>query len=523
MGAAHAKEDCSPSDSHKVAHFSKKIEIIKTLRPYGPIQQASYVSEEEVPPDEHPAQRNESIDRSLFALTDEEPWASKTILSLDGGGVRGYSSLLILQQLMEMIANLERSADPEAISSAYSPLVDCLQDVHLPPMASDTKSTSHYLPCHYFDYVSGTSTGGLIAIMLGRLRMNIDDCIEEHEHLSARVFQKPSSRLKRSMTNHNKEAKWRALKDHFDMLRPTWLSPSEGGEQPALFKADPSGCRTIVCSLKSTQNNNSQTPFLFRSYHQPWHPSPSIERLGRDPAKQDTFAIWQVARATSAAPFCSKPVSLNKNQYYDAAVSLNNPSWEAVKEVSLLAGGSLDVIDVLLSVGGGCARANKPESNFGGGSLEKDLANIPDIIHHKVRSESENFFKYYRLDVGEGLQDVRLNEWMPKSSGKKTLQSIREATARYLQKQEVISQFQECAADLNKRRIRRAQTMRWERFATGTQYKCPKEDCPKQCLRLPDRNDLIDHLRSRHDCPPPDTAHYREVETVLDRGRTNSE
>jgi patatin-like phospholipase/acyl hydrolase len=47
------------------------------------------------------------------------------LLTLDGGGVRGLSALMILQELMEKI-------DP-----------DC------PPR-----------PCDYFDMIGGTSTGG---------------------------------------------------------------------------------------------------------------------------------------------------------------------------------------------------------------------------------------------------------------------------------------------------------------------------------------------------------------------------
>lgn len=62
------------------------------------------------------------------------------ILALDGGGVRGLSSLLILQRVMQEIQRLNG-------------------DSELP------------LPCEYFDLICGTSTGGLIAIMLGRLRM----------------------------------------------------------------------------------------------------------------------------------------------------------------------------------------------------------------------------------------------------------------------------------------------------------------------------------------------------------------
>jgi len=61
-------------------------------------------------------------------------------LTFDGGGVRGLSSLLILREIMETI---ERQTD-----------------------ADETP-----LPCEYFDLIGGTSTGGLIAIMLGRLGM----------------------------------------------------------------------------------------------------------------------------------------------------------------------------------------------------------------------------------------------------------------------------------------------------------------------------------------------------------------
>jgi patatin-like phospholipase/acyl hydrolase len=62
------------------------------------------------------------------------------VLSLDGGGVRGLSSLLILREIMEEI---QRRSSAECTP----------------------------LPCEYFDLIGGTSTGGLIAIMLGRLRM----------------------------------------------------------------------------------------------------------------------------------------------------------------------------------------------------------------------------------------------------------------------------------------------------------------------------------------------------------------
>jgi patatin-like phospholipase/acyl hydrolase len=68
------------------------------------------------------------------------------ILSLDGGGVRGVSSLYMLKELMAQVKRERRVDHPNE-----------------PP--------STLRPCDVFDLICGTSTGGLIAIMLGRLGM----------------------------------------------------------------------------------------------------------------------------------------------------------------------------------------------------------------------------------------------------------------------------------------------------------------------------------------------------------------
>jgi patatin-like phospholipase/acyl hydrolase len=62
------------------------------------------------------------------------PSSDLRLLALDGGGVRGLSALMILEQLMEAV-------DPDA-----------------PPK-----------PCDYFDMIGGTSTGGYVMDILVRL------------------------------------------------------------------------------------------------------------------------------------------------------------------------------------------------------------------------------------------------------------------------------------------------------------------------------------------------------------------
>ena len=44
-------------------------------------------------------------------------------------------------------------------------------------------------PCEYFDLIAGTGTGGLIAIMLGRMRMDLVDCMEVYVRMTRKVFE----------------------------------------------------------------------------------------------------------------------------------------------------------------------------------------------------------------------------------------------------------------------------------------------------------------------------------------------
>jgi len=44
-------------------------------------------------------------------------------------------------------------------------------------------------PCEQFDLIAGTGTGGLIAIMLGRLRLDIDTCKDVYVRMTRRVFE----------------------------------------------------------------------------------------------------------------------------------------------------------------------------------------------------------------------------------------------------------------------------------------------------------------------------------------------
>jgi patatin-like phospholipase/acyl hydrolase len=94
----------------------------------------------------------------LSMASDQRPLR---LLSFDGGGVRGLSSLIILKRIMYVLHQKAGLEEREP-----------------------------FRPCEHFDIIAGTSTGGLIAIMLGTLRMSVDDAIQSYLAFAPKIFPK---------------------------------------------------------------------------------------------------------------------------------------------------------------------------------------------------------------------------------------------------------------------------------------------------------------------------------------------
>lgn len=50
---------------------------------------------------------------------------------------------------------------------------------------------NNFKPHHYFDYMVGTSTGGLSALMLGRMEMDIESVLSTYDDVGEQVFRHP--------------------------------------------------------------------------------------------------------------------------------------------------------------------------------------------------------------------------------------------------------------------------------------------------------------------------------------------
>ncbi|KAH8894138.1 FabD/lysophospholipase-like protein [Thozetella sp. PMI_491] len=466
--------------------------------------------------------------RSYRDVSDERkefPWGKKVVISFDGGGIRGYASLLIMKALMEKVKEVEEERSNGQCSSLDYPWMDSSTPGSASPRRNRTE-LDDFLPCHYFDYMAGTSTGGLTAIMLGRLRMTVDEALEKYTEFGNAVFG-------RVRWFHERSALWwprakfasrktRAAfqKIVFDKLHDdtTNLTKEESERAPFVYREDRT--RTMVFSFCINKKGGVEFPWLWRSYdHELVATAGGSETFGlpMNPSTAHTNPIWQIARATSSAPRYFESIKIDGKKHLDGGMCCNNPSINALKEVRRKHGYSPDLF---VSIGTGLKAANTEEEpalklkDFMKASRVDDvrrkqfLKKYLEIGHHwrqymtdcEGETGTNGWYSdcdaagvrlWHRLNVEGSLAEVPLDDWQPANSGDKTLKRIKEETAQYLAQETIQARIEEIAKALVEIRVERAMTERWEEFATEVIYRCPHENCR---TIYPTRDKLRQHL-----------------------------
>ncbi|KAI5201351.1 FabD/lysophospholipase-like protein [Aureobasidium subglaciale] len=405
-----------------------------------------------------------------------EPHLREAVLTFDGGGTRGYASLLIVRGLLRHIRTVESEFDDE-VGQAQSSSVE---EYDLP------------LPCDYFNFMFGTSTGGIISIMLGRLRMNIVDCIDVYDNLSSRIFAKKqpfyfAGRNKYDCLELERIIK-AVVKDHAQQrgtdepqLEDPLIINEENRSQNGRGARQRIPCRVGVLAMREDATNHKyENVHLFRSYHNPTHYSgrrrSERKALVLNLDNQQSASISKVARATSAAPTYFRPVMIEGLKYIDGGVEVNNPAQHAWAEAGSMhqyhpAGpcpnsASHSGIRFLVSIGTGLQASQRVTS---GGLLILKLRSLlkkalkamtdPEPVHDWM-TQAANASIYYRFNVDQGLEKMKMDECqIVNGTENYTFSKIARAVDTYVHKPEVERRLKQLARELVHHRRKTRQHM----------------------------------------------------------------
>ncbi|KAK2762704.1 hypothetical protein FQN54_000878 [Arachnomyces sp. PD_36] len=438
------------------------------------------------------------MDNSILRRKDTTKGPPLRILSLDGGGVRGYSMLILLQELM------------------YRTYVEC--EGKAPKREEIPK------PCDHFDLIAGTGTGGLIALMLGRMRMDVETCKDVYVRMTRRVFE--TDKTFAGIPYRSTLFKASKLEDAIrSCVREHTLDESEGndgtgvggGRDPyrytgssaassvngglrrhssrgsvstvggastvssprnsllinGLMWGNPNAVlydhrehrtKTAVTAVyKGTPRNGSST--LLRSYDS-----------RREPPPEFNCTIWQAGRATCATGLAFKPIQIGQNVFIDEGAGKYNPGPQILDEAAVNEWPGRE-LGVFVSIGTGKrpAGTNSQQHEWWEDFFGDALGNFAEarrrliskiegcedthqyMLKEHLRKRNVNSENYYRLNVEVGVGEFGMNEWS-------RLADISTSTRRYLGKPEVQVMNLDAASKLAK--IQRAHR-RIEAHAAG--------------------------------------------------------
>ncbi|KAK4201770.1 putative calcium-independent phospholipase A2-gamma [Triangularia verruculosa] len=261
-------------------------------------------------------------------------------------------------------------------------------------------------PCDYFHMIAGTSTGGLIAVMLGRLRMSTTEALKAYDDCAASIFNK-SNRKKGQISDKYKSSTLRQAVEK--------LVKERGLGEMMRDPENPKKGKVIVCVMPADAVATGETR-LVRSFE------------GEDDWDSE-IKIWEACRATTAASKYFKPQRLGRGaregDFIDAAVGFNNPVNYLLKE-AVDEFGSRRRFGCLISIGTGTrstetVRVDTGFLNFtkvakqvkGLIGLIKNVATDSETSHKQIHNRFSRFpGAYYRFNVPDGAKEVELDEYL---------------------------------------------------------------------------------------------------------------
>ena len=205
----------------------------------------------------------------------------KRMLAIDGGGIRGVLALGILRRI-------------EALLKAQS-------------------GREHFRLSHYFDYIAGTSTGGIIAAALS-IGMTVDEVLAFYKEAGPQMFAK-ANLMRRLRYKFESEPLAEKLKEVFG--------------PDTTFGSDKVETLLLLVMRNATTDS-------------PWPLSNNPYAKYNDPKRHDNnhnLPLWQLVRASSAAPTYFPPEVIvlrsadNSRQtefvFVDGAITMyNNPTFQ---------------------------------------------------------------------------------------------------------------------------------------------------------------------------------------------------
>ncbi|KAI4932185.1 uncharacterized protein J4E92_004084 [Alternaria infectoria] len=424
------------------------------------------------------------------------------VLSLDGGGVRGYSMLIILQELMHRTFVETEGRAPKR---------------HEVPK-----------PCEHFDLIVGTGTGGLIAIMLGRLRMDVETCKDVYVRMTRRVFETDKTfagipyRSTLFKASKLEEAIMQCVREH-TIYDDEGNDNHNGQDAPPMTPGSAiSGRMQRSASNASNYSQIGMTPVNMRIAAMKWgNPHAQLydnreertktaitavykgtKKSGngqvllrsydsrKEPPIEPNATIWQAGRATCATALAFKPIQIGQSVFLDEGSGKYNPAPMALDEAVCNEWPGREV-GVFISIGTG----KRPEGtnaqqhlwwegfvSGGMGDFAEARRKLIQKIEDCERTHKEmkdhlakrqvNPENYYRLNVNVGVGEFGMNEW-------NALAEISTNTRMYLADKGVQGMTLDSAAKIA--RIHFAK-VRWERAAKGESPFSPGAQAPNKPL-----------------------------------------